>query len=146
MKFSDISEESWAELQPFLDTCLLPISGLTGLEAPWEATERMLKTGDWLSPLEKAFHGRTVTMPAFHYDQAGGDSSERLNELAARLKKSGFRYVVVVSGQAGGLTDDIREANLVVQPAEEEEAPDPDALRQAVMAMWRTGTAKTSEH
>ncbi|WP_027084933.1 DUF2487 family protein [Cohnella panacarvi] len=142
MKFNEISEESWAELQPFLDTCLLPVSGLTGAESPWEATERILKTGDWLSPLEKAFHGRTVTMPAYHYDRAGGDGSEGAKELVARLKKSGFRYVVVVSGQAGGVPESVTEASLVVQPADDAEQPDPDALRQAVMAMWRAGAGK----
>ncbi|MBO9596252.1 MAG: DUF2487 family protein [Cohnella sp.] len=142
MKFNEISEESWAELQPFLDTCLLPVSGLTGSEAPWEATERMLRTGDWLSPLEKAFHGRTVTMPAYHYDRAGGSGSEGLNELVSRLKRSGFRYVVVVSGQAGGLPDSVTEASLTVQPTEDAEEPDSDALRQAVMAMWRASADK----
>lgn len=140
MKFNEISEESWAELQPFLDTCLLPVSGLTGMETPWEATERILKTGDWLSPLERAFHGRTVTMPAYHYDHAGGNGPEGVNELVSRLKRSGFRYVVVVSGQAGGLPESVTEASLIVQPAEDSELPNPDAMRQAVMAMWRTGT------
>jgi len=142
MKFSEISEENWAELQPFFDTCLLPVSGLTGTETPWEATERILKTGDWLSPLERAFHGRTVTMPAYHYDQVGGVGSDRLNELVARLKQSGFRYVIVVSGQAGGVPDSVTEASLIVQPSGESDIPDPDTLRQAVMAMWRAGVGK----
>ncbi len=142
MKFNEISEESWAELQPFLDTCLLPVSGLTGTETPWEATERIFRTGDWLSPLEKAFHGRTVTMPAYHYDQVGGGGSEGVNELVARLKRSGFRYVVVVSGQAGGVLDSVTEANLTFQPADDSDQPDSDAMRQAVMAMWRAGTGQ----
>lgn len=143
MKFNEIGEESWADLQPYLDTCLLPVSGLTGLEAPWEATERMLKTGDWLSPLERAFHGRTVTMPAYHYDQASDNGVQRLNELVSRLKRSGFRYVVIVSGQAQGVPENVSEASLIVQPATESEAPDIGSLRQAVMAMWRTDTVKT---
>ncbi len=143
MKFSELSEETWAELQPYLDTCLLPVSGLTGSEAPWEAKERMLRTGDWLAPLEQAFHGRTVTLPAYHYDRAGEDAAERLNALCARLKADGgFRYVVVVCGQAGGVPDRVDEADLRVQPAGDGDEPDETALRQAVSALWRAGGAK----
>ncbi|MFD0670395.1 DUF2487 family protein [Cohnella sp. GCM10027633] len=143
MKFSEISDQSWAELQPYLDTCLLPISGLTGMEPPWEAKERMLRTGDWLSVLERAFNGRTVTLPAYHYDRAGPDASGRLNEMCERLKASGYRYVVVVSGQAGGAPDAVTAADLRVQPLSEDEQPDEDAIRATVAAMWRAGTARS---
>jgi 23S rRNA (pseudouridine1915-N3)-methyltransferase len=142
MKFSEISEQSWGELQPYLDTCLLPVSGLTGLESPWEAKERILSTGDWLAHLEQAFHGRTVTLPAFHYDQAGLDAAVRLNELCERLKESGFRYVIVVSGHVGGVSDSITAADLRIQPGEGTESPDSGAIRQAVSAMWRAGTGR----
>lgn len=143
MKFSEISEQSWAELQPYLDTCLLPVSGLTGMEPPWEAKERMLRTGDWLSVLERAFHGRTVTLPAYHYDRAAPDAADRLNDMCARLKTSGYKYVVVVSGQAGGVPDGVVAADLRVQPGAEGDEPDEDALRGTVAAMWRAGTART---
>ncbi|MFC5531771.1 DUF2487 family protein [Cohnella yongneupensis] len=143
MKFSELSSESWDELQPYLDTCLLPISGLTGMEAPWEATERMLRTGDWLSVLEQAFHGRTVTMPAYHYDQAGQDAAARLNELCERMKSSGFRYIIVVSGRPGGVPEDVSAASLWIQPCEEGEEPDSAAIRQAVSAMWRAGAGRS---
>lgn len=143
MKFSEISDQSWAELQPYLDTCLLPVSGLTGMEAPWEAKENILRTGDWLSVLERAFHGRTVTMPAYHYDQAGPDAAERLNDMCGRLKASGYRYVVVVCGQAGGVSESVTAADMRVQPNAEEEQPDESALRAAISAMWRAGGVRS---
>lgn len=142
MKFSELTEDTWAELQPYLDTCLLPVSGLTGAEAPWEAKERMLRTGDWLSPLEQAFHGRTVTLPAYHYDQAGEDAAERLNALCERLKDSGYRYVIIVSGQAGGVPERVTAADLRVQPDADGDEPDETSLRQAVSALWRSGAAR----
>jgi len=138
MKFSEIDPESWPELQPYMDTCLLPLSGLTGEEAPGEATEAVARTGRWLSPLEQAFRGRTVTMPASHYESGGEEHTGRLNRLIASWKELGFRYVVVVCGRPLELPG--LQADLYVRPGEEGEEPDDKALAKAVADMWRKRT------
>lgn len=143
MKFSEIDDQSWAELQPYLDTCLLPVSGLTGTEAPWEAKEKIMRTGDWLSVLERSFHGRTVTLPAYHYNQAAPDAADRLNDMCERFKSSGYKYVVVVCGQAGGVSERVTAANMIVQPDVEHDEPDEGKLRAAVSAMWRGGAVRS---
>jgi 23S rRNA (pseudouridine1915-N3)-methyltransferase len=136
MKFNEIGEDSWPELQPYLDTCLIPLSGLTGEELPWEATEKVARTGQWLAPLEQAFRGRTVTMPAFHYDIGSSLTIERLNRLIGQWKNSGFRYVIVVSGQR--LEGEARlDADLIIQPRAEEEEPDSQLIGKMVASLWR---------
>jgi 23S rRNA (pseudouridine1915-N3)-methyltransferase len=142
MKFSEIGEESWPELQPYLDTCLIPLSGLTGEESPWEATEKVARTGQWLAPLEQAFRGRTVTMPAFHYDSGSSLTIEWLNRLIGQWKNSGFRYVIAISGQR--LEGEVRlDADLIIQPGPEEDEPDSQLISKSVASMWR---GQSDEH
>lgn len=143
MKFSEIEEADWAELQPFLDTCLLPVSGLTGEETPAEATDKAASTGAWLAPLEKSFTGRTVTLPAFHYySRNEKEDIDRLNRLCRQLRKHRFRYVIAVCGIAQGLPDDLL-ADLVIQPDREDQQPDEGALRKAVTELWRKGSTES---
>ncbi|MCD9021176.1 DUF2487 family protein [Cohnella silvisoli] len=137
MKFSEIDGDSWPELQPYLDTCLIPLSGLTGKESPWEATDKVARTGQWLAPIEQDFRGRTVTMPAIHYDIGGDGDAEQLNHLIGQWKKNGFRYVIVISGhllEGSGKLD----ADLIIQPATEEDQPDSQLIGKAVASLWRT--------
>lgn len=136
MKFSEIDPVSWPELQPYLDTCLLPLSGLTGEESPSEAADVIARTGQWLSPIEKAFKGRTVTMPAYHYETGDGSGPERINRLIAAWRRNGFRYVVLVSGQPRetfGATD----ADLFVSPEAGEAEPDEPAVAKKIADLWR---------
>jgi len=135
MKFSEIGPESWPDLQPYMDTCLLPLSGLTGEESPFEATEAVASAGRWLTPLETAFRGRTVTMPAYHYGTDGPELVDELNRLIGLWKRAGFRYVVVVSGRPMRL--DRLEADLYVRPGTEDEEPDGKALAKAVADLWK---------
>jgi len=136
MKFSEIDPESWPELQPYLDTCLLPLSGLTGGETPSEATEKVARTGEWLAPLEEAFRGRTVTMPAFHYGSGSPEHVGKINELIASWKRGGFRYVVLVCGQPLDLP--AAGADLYICPAAEQEEPDAQAIAKSVADLWRS--------
>src|SRR5690606_13678429 len=100
MKFGELKREEWPALQPFLDTCLLPVTGLTGRESPVEAAVLAARAGAVLKALEERFRGRTVTMPALHY--YGPEDEGKLSELCRKLKEeTGFRYVVVVTGVAG---------------------------------------------
>ncbi|MBP1994750.1 DUF2487 family protein [Paenibacillus eucommiae] len=96
MKFSDINETEWTDLQPYLDTCLLPVTGLTGMEQPWQATEALEQLRDALELIEIPYKGRVVTYPALHYLE-GVDMAEQVNKLSSRLKSAGFTYVVVLT-------------------------------------------------
>ncbi|MFH5184722.1 DUF2487 family protein [Paenibacillus sp. TAB 01] len=97
MKFSDVEASSWPELQPYVDTCLLPVTGLSGDEQPWEATQALEALRDALDCLEIPYKGRVLTYPAFHFvdGQAG---EELLSRTCARLKQQ-FRYVVIVTAK-----------------------------------------------
>jgi 23S rRNA (pseudouridine1915-N3)-methyltransferase len=96
MKFSDVMKDQWDALQPYLDTCLLPVTGLTGSEQPWQATEALEKLRDALDLIEIPYKGRVVTYPALHYVD-GADLSVQINTLATRLKEAGFSYVIVLT-------------------------------------------------
>jgi 23S rRNA (pseudouridine1915-N3)-methyltransferase len=136
MKFSELTSESWPDLQLYLDTCIIPISGLTGAESPWEATDKVARTGQWLAPLEHTFHGRTVTMPAFHYYNGSSDDTEKLNGLCIQMRKSGFRYVIAICGQPLGLSEKVI-ADLIVQPASGKDEPDNGQIRKSVTELWK---------
>lgn len=97
MKFSDIDASTWNELQPYVDTCILPITGLTGEELPWEATRALESLRDALDCLEIPYKGRVLTYPAFHFLD-GSEVEEQLARIYLRLKQN-FRYVVLVSAK-----------------------------------------------
>jgi len=136
VKFSEIDQASWPELQMYLDTCLIPVSGLTGVESPWEATEKVARTGQWLAPVEEAFLGRTVTMPAYHYDSSSREGIERLNQLCKLWRSNGFRYVIAVCGLPLALTNDL-DVDLILQPTSQDEAADDDIIHKQITALWR---------
>lgn len=140
MKFSELDAESWPALAPYLDTCLLPVTGLTGAEQPDGMTELVAAAGDWLSPLEREFKGRTVTLPAYHYFDGSEQAHRELSRLCEAFRQSGFRHVVLVTG-VPALLPDIVEADLILQPKHAGEQPETQALRQAIAEMWRGGTA-----
>lgn len=96
MKFSDIQEEQWPELKPYLDTCLLPLTGLAGSEEPWQATIALEQLRDALETIEIPFKGRVVTYPALHY-LTGTDAGKQVGELSLQLKNAGFRFVIVLT-------------------------------------------------
>ncbi|OAB32596.1 hypothetical protein PMSD_16590 [Paenibacillus macquariensis subsp. defensor] len=95
MKFSEISQASWSELQPYLDTCVIPFTGLTGLESPVEATASLERLRDFMDLVEIRYKGRIVTYPAFHY--ANQQITKSLNELCLRVKESGFKYAIIMT-------------------------------------------------
>jgi len=116
MKFSEIEKDSWEELRPYLDTALLPLSGLTGGEAPHEATEALERLRDALEPLETAYRGRVVTYPALHYAEDRDALARLADKLCARLRAAGFAHVVVVAGSPALLDLDIPNASAVIGP------------------------------
>jgi 23S rRNA (pseudouridine1915-N3)-methyltransferase len=96
MKFSDISKEEWTGLQPYLDTCLIPVTGLQGTEQPWEATVALEKLRDALEIIEIPYKGRVITYPALHYVK-GTNIEHQIAELCSQLKATGFAYVIILS-------------------------------------------------
>lgn len=139
MKFSELGEEQWAELQPYLDTCLLPVTGLTGREEPPEATEKVAAAGDWLYPLESSFRGRTVTLPAYHYvDAAREEEIARLERYCADLKRTGYRFVIVVTGERTIAVAELPSADVIVGPSAENSNPETERIRRTVTEMWRS--------
>jgi len=100
MKFSDIKKDQWPDLQPYLDTCLLPLTGLTGGEEPWEVTQSLERLADIMELVEIPFKGRVVTYPSLHYNGQPGTFVSGVNHLCGKLKESGFAYVVLISSDA----------------------------------------------
>ncbi|MCZ8520515.1 MULTISPECIES: DUF2487 family protein [Paenibacillus] len=101
MKFSEISEEQWEELRPYLDTCLLPLTGLTGNESPWMTAKLLEQLRDALDLVEIPFRGRTVTYPAQHFTagKSAAAEGELLRQICRGVRSEGFRYVVLVTAQ-----------------------------------------------
>lgn len=95
VKFSEISRTSWTELQPYLDTCIIPFTGLSGSESPVEMTDSLEKLRDFLDIVETRYKGRIVTYPAFHYGKQ--EDYKFLNEICHNIKKSGFKYVIIMT-------------------------------------------------
>lgn len=140
MKFSELDEAGWPELQPYLDTCLLPVSGLEGDEAPWEMADRAGGAGAWLQPLEQAFRGRTVTLPAYHYYGGSPEDADKLRAVCGKCRIAGYKYVVLVSGRSGLLGAGLG-ADLIVQPRNGEDFPDPQMLRGLFSSLWGSSAA-----
>jgi hypothetical protein len=113
MKFSDIKGEEWDELKPYLDTCLLPVTGLTGTEQPWEATLELAKLKDALDALEIPYKGRVVTYPAMHYLFPGREASD-VDQACQQLRDAGFRYVVVVTANGDVAELSVPSADLLL--------------------------------
>lgn len=133
MKFSEIAKEQWAELQPYLDTCLLPITGLTGEESPWEAGDRLEELRDALDLIEIPYYGRVVTYPAVQY-VTGQAQVKLLEDVCASLKDAGFRYVVAITAAArvSGMLPAAADLQLYVDPATLRASP--DVVKRSVTA------------
>jgi len=144
MKFSEFDRETWPALAPYLDTCLLPVTGLRGGETPDVMTDKAAAAGAWLSPVEQAFKGRTVTLPAHHYYDGGKQAQDNLNALCDNFRRVGFRYVVLVCGAADLLGKSLR-ADLILQPASMDETPDSEALRMKIVDLWQGNENNSKE-
>lgn len=112
LKFSEMTQDSWAELQLYLDTCLIPYTALSGEQSPVEVTEALERLRDFLDLVEIPFKGRIMTYPAFHY--ANPKLSMTLNSLSSQLKSSGFKYVVIMSSDGQLNEVEIPSADLVL--------------------------------
>ncbi|MFS0837905.1 DUF2487 family protein [Paenibacillus sp. 1P03SA] len=114
MKFSEITEKDWTDLQPYLDTCLLPVTGLDGAEQPWEAGDALESLRDVLDVLEIPYKGRVVTYPALHYCKGEDADREYVERTCAQVRKVGFAYVVVVTAHPEIGAWQLQNADLIV--------------------------------
>ncbi len=112
MKFNDIAAGDWSALKPYLDTCLLPVTGLRGDEQPWETTAALEKLRVALELVEIPYHGRVVTYPALHY--MSGEAAETARIVCAKLKEAGFRYVLVMTADESAGSWELDSADLVL--------------------------------
>lgn len=131
MKFSEIKKDEWPALIPYVDTCLLPVSGLNGTETPVEAADKLEKLRDLLDLIERPYRGRTVTYPAWHYVIEPDQTVNLLQRTVQKLKEQGFRHVIIVS--VDGLPEqESIGADLVVTPELEQK------IGELVPSLWMT--------
>ncbi|CAM4218876.1 DUF2487 family protein [Paenibacillus tarimensis] len=135
MKFSEFDHTRWAELQLYFDTCVLPVTGMTGAESPAEATEKLEQLRDLLDLVEVPYKGRTVTYPALHYTGEGSRLEEAVAFAAGKMKKNGFKHVIVVS--LPELAADVPDVDYVISPTPEGELPHGTVVTNAIQQLWR---------
>jgi 23S rRNA (pseudouridine1915-N3)-methyltransferase len=139
VKFSDIEKEQWAELQPYMDTCLLPVTGLTGNEQPWEATHKLEILRDAMEFIEVPYKGRVVTYPAVQYVN-GQAAWRQIDEICSNLKSSGYSYVIVMTASAAVSEASLAVPDLFLYVSPEELTASPDEargrIRAQVQALW----------
>ncbi|MGG1611429.1 DUF2487 family protein [Paenibacillus phoenicis] len=138
MKFSEIEASAWEELSPYLDTCLIPVTGLSGQERPYEVTEKLERLRDILDWVEIPFKGRVVTYPSYQYETP--DMAQTLNDLCRNVKGSGFAYAVVISADFEWGDGQLPEADLIVTPgrfAADSKEGAAARVKAAVQEMWQ---------
>jgi 23S rRNA (pseudouridine1915-N3)-methyltransferase len=133
MKFSEIEETSWEELQPYLDTCLLPLTGLTGEETPWQVTQRLEKLRDLMDHVEIPFKGRVVTYPAVQYTMEEDPFRLSVNALCHKLKLSQFKYVIVITADDSLANIEYQTADLLISNQMMKE--DANSTRAGIVAL-----------
>lgn len=139
MKFSEIEASAWGELRPYLDTCLIPVTGLTGSEQPYEVTEQLERLRDLMDCLEIPFKGRVVTYPSVQY--GGAEMAAFINEICRNTKLSGFKYVIVVSADVEWEAGQLEAADVIVTAQyfpDYKESAGAEQIRQAVQLLWQS--------
>ncbi|WP_054957106.1 DUF2487 family protein [Paenibacillus dakarensis] len=137
MKFSEVDEQAWPELQPYFDTCVIPYTALTGSESPWEATAALERLRDFMDLIEIPFKGRIITYPAMQY--SGESSVQLLNDICHNVKSAGFTYAVIMTADVELDQADVPESALVLsQPRilASENTPLSLAVTKRIHQLW----------
>jgi 23S rRNA (pseudouridine1915-N3)-methyltransferase len=114
MKFHEIESSTWEQLQPYLDTCLIPVAGLNGKEHPEEVSKVLERLRDMMDLIEIPYKGRVVTYPAFQY---GRESIlPLLNDVCRNVKSTGFKYLIVISADVNLEEVKLSEADVLISP------------------------------
>ncbi|MBY0160468.1 DUF2487 family protein [Cytobacillus firmus] len=138
MKFSEVDEQTWPELKPYFDTCLIPFTGLSGTETPWEATAALERLRDFMDMAEIPFKGRLVTYPAVQYGNT--EDMKLLNEVCHNVKSIGFKFVVVMTADSELSIEDVPESTLVLSRRRLEgndSIPMPAIVSEQISEMWQ---------
>jgi hypothetical protein len=96
MKFDAVPKEQWPQWEAYVDTVLIPWSALCGSEMPWEMHGRLALVRDVMEPLERAFAGRVLTIPAVHYG-VGDAGWQEVSTVARMCRVRGVAFVVVAA-------------------------------------------------
>lgn len=136
MKFSEIEPAAWEELQPYLDTCLLPVTGLTGRETPGEVTVKLRKLQKLIDMIEVPFKGRIVVYPAIQYGHE--NLKKQVNDLCRNIKSSGFVYSIVVAIEENWARDELPDADFILLPVPEaDEGTLEERVRSEIQYLWQ---------
>ncbi|MEF2964333.1 DUF2487 family protein [Paenibacillus sp. M1] len=138
MKFSEMEPGTWEELRPYLDTCLIPVTGLTGKEQPHEVTAALERLRDIMDLVEIPFHGRIVTYPSFQYGRE--EILSQVNEICHHVKSGGFRYAIVISTDVEPENERLPAADLIITPERfpaAGELPAGQRVKDAVQRLWK---------
>ncbi|WP_219838812.1 DUF2487 family protein [Paenibacillus sp. R14(2021)] len=135
MKFSELSAQQWAELQPYLDTAVLPVTGLTGMEMPYEVTEQLERLRDVLDMIEQPFKGRIVTYPAVQYGPWTYEIAAHVSQVCNNLRTIGFKYVILAAA-VPVLSEAKPNADLMIGPADDGSLPEAAAVSESVRKLW----------
>ncbi|WP_435925286.1 DUF2487 family protein [Paenibacillus sp. DYY-L-2] len=141
MKFSEVEQKSWEELRPYLDTCLIPVTGLTGKEQPYEVTGALEKLRDVMDWVEVPFQGRIVTYPSFQYGNK--EIASQINEVCHHVKQAGFKFAIVISAEVELDRNSLPQADLVFTPAQFPDADDKSAslqIKSEIQRLWQEGS------
>lgn len=137
MKFSEIEAEQWEELRPYLDTCLLPVTGMTGAESPLEATQCLEDLRDIMDLIEVPYRGRVVTYPALHYMSGPEHFQQALSSYCSRLKQQGFKYIILITAKTN-VRFQISEADLWITPDEDGNLPSDADINSKIRELWHS--------
>lgn len=137
MKFSEIDKESWNDLRPYLDTCLIPVTGLTGREQPYEVVACLERLRDMMDLVEIPYKGRVVTYPSIQYRT---NDTAFINEICHNVKLSGFSYVIVVSADVVIDPEEVVEADVILTRQALEDVSDVELQKQVhekIQMLWQ---------
>lgn len=138
MKFNEIAPLDWEENKAYLDTCLLPITGLTGAESPWEVTQALEQLRDYMDHVEIPFKGRVVTYPAVQYRSDDGQMEDAVDKLCQKLKLDSFKYVILITTDEALARLDFKDHDLMLSPLNIADFPEKARaiIMQAVQKLW----------
>lgn len=140
MKFSEVEPETWEELSPYLDTCLIPVTGLTGEEKPYEVTGALERLRDIMDWVELPFQGRVVTYPSFQYGRE--EIAGQVNTVCQQVKRSGFAFAIVISESVEFTREMLPEADLIITPgryASNDNRAAALEIKSEIQQMWQAG-------
>jgi 23S rRNA (pseudouridine1915-N3)-methyltransferase len=116
MKFSEIQQNDWEELKTYLDTCLLPLTGISGEDPPWKVTERLGKLRDLMDFIEIPYKGRVVTYPALQYKLDEEQMVADVDTLCHKLKAGQFKYVIIITADDSIAKLEFQANDLLISP------------------------------